>query len=316
VLRVVDGVSFGVAAGESLGLVGESGCGKTTILRAILGLLPRNATVSGRMLFAGEDLLDRRGGALRRRRGKAISMIFQEPMTALNPLMRAGQQIAEAMEINLGHSKQRANGEAVDLMRRVGISDAERRARAYPHELSGGMRQRVMIAMALSCHPQLILCDEPTTALDVTVQDQILSILATLQREERMSTVYVTHDLAVVADVCQRVAVMYAGQIIEIGSVDNVFREPRHPYTLGLLRSVPRFGSVQPTLQAIPGSPPDLLDPPSGCRFRPRCLWAEDDCREGAFPLQATGERRASACIHAERCVESVAREPVMHDDV
>ena len=315
VLRAVDGVSFSIAAGEALGLVGESGCGKTTTLRTILGLNPRHATVSGRVLFEGEDLLAKNGEAMRRRRGKAISMIFQEPMTALNPLMRAGQQIAEAIEINLGHGGREARREAVDLMRRVDIPDAERRYRAYPHELSGGMRQRVMIAMAISCHPRLVLCDEPTTALDVTVQEQILNILATMQREEGLSILYVTHDLAVVAELCERVAVMYAAQIVEIGTVDEVFRRPRHPYTLGLLRSIPRFERVQETLNAIPGAPPHLLAPPPGCRFHPRCPYVEDDCRQGDFPLLPIGDDHDSACIHSERCVEAIVGDPVMPGD-
>ena len=315
VLRAVDGVSFSINAGEALGLVGESGCGKTTTLRTILGLIPRHATVTGRVIFEGEDLLAKGGDAMRRRRGKAISMIFQEPMTALNPLMRAGQQIAEAVEINLGHGKREAHREAVELMRRVGIPDPERRFRAYPHELSGGMRQRVMIAMALSCHPRLVLCDEPTTALDVTVQEQILNILAAMQREEDLSILYVTHDLAVVAELCQRVAVMYAAQIVEIGTVDEVFRRPRHPYTLGLLRSIPRFERVQDTLNAIPGAPPGLLSPPPGCRFHPRCPYAEDDCRSGDFPLRPVGDAHSSACIHSERCVQAVKDDPVMPDD-
>jgi oligopeptide/dipeptide ABC transporter ATP-binding protein len=315
VARAVDGVSFEVAAGEALGLVGESGCGKTTTLRTILGLLPANATATGCVLFEGEDLLDPRSGAMQRHRGRTISMIFQEPMTALNPLMRAGQQIGEALEINLGYSRNKAWSGAVELMRRVGIADAERRARAYPHELSGGMRQRVMIAMALSCHPRLILCDEPTTALDVTVQDQILSILAQLQRGEDLSVVYVTHDLAVVAQLCQRVAVMYAGRIAEIGPVDEVFRVPRHPYTLGLLRSVPRFERVQQKLLSIPGVLPDLLRPPAGCRFHPRCPYADPDCLVGDFPLQAVAEGHATACVHSTRCLDSIADNPVMTDD-
>ncbi len=311
-LRPVDHVSFALETGEALGLVGESGCGKTTMLRTILNFVPKNATVSGRVLFEGDDLLDPRSDAARRRRGRMIGMIFQEPMTALNPLMRAGDQIAEAIEINLGHGGQASAKEAVELMRSVGIPDAARRARAYPHELSGGMRQRVMIAIALSCHPRLVCCDEPTTALDVTVQDQILSILAERQREEHLSLLYVTHDLAVVAQLCRRVAVMYAAQIVEVGSVDEVFRAPRHPYTLGLLRSVPRFERMQQKLRAIGGAPPNLLAPPSGCRFHPRCPYVQDDCRSGEFPLLSGNPGHATACIHSESCLQAVAENPVM----
>jgi oligopeptide/dipeptide ABC transporter ATP-binding protein len=314
VLRAVDGVSFSIAKGEALGLVGESGCGKTTTMRTILGLLPRNATCTGRVLFEGEDLLGKHQDAMKRRRGKSISMIFQEPMTALNPVMRAGNQIAEAMRINLGYSSSRAEAEAIELMRRVGIPDAERRFRAYPHELSGGMRQRVMIAMALSCNPRLVLCDEPTTALDVTVQGQILAILARMQRENDLSILYVTHDLAVVAELCDRVAVMYAARIVEIGTVDEVFQRPQHPYTLGLLRSIPRFESIQQTLNPIPGAPPHLLDPPPGCRFHPRCPYVQDDCRQGDFPLVPLSEGHSTACIHSEVCTAAVAADPVMPD--
>ena len=313
VLRAVDGVSFSIAPGEALGLVGESGCGKTTTMRSILGLLPRNAEAGGRVLFEGEDLLAKGGSAMRRQRGRAISMIFQEPMTALNPVMRAGRdQIAEAIEINLHHPRQQAQREALELMRRVGIPDAERRYRAYPHELSGGMRQRVMIAMALSCHPRLMLCDEPTTALDVTVHEQILNILATMQQEEEASILYVTHDLAVVAELCQRVAVMYAAQIVESGTVDEVFTRPRHPYTLGLLRSIPRFERVHQSLNAIPGAPPSLLDPPAGCRFHPRCPFVQEDCTQGVFPVLPVGEGHGSACIHSERCVAAIIEDPGM----
>jgi peptide/nickel transport system ATP-binding protein len=315
VLRAVDGVSFTIARGEALGLVGESGCGKTTTMRAILGLLPRTATCTGRILFEGEDLNGRDKTVMRRRRGKSISMIFQEPMTALNPVMRAGNQIAEAIRINTDVGGAEADREALDLMKRVGIPDAERRFRAYPHELSGGMRQRVMIAMALSCHPRLVLCDEPTTALDVTVQEQILNILSTMRREEDLSVLYVTHDLAVVSELCDRVAVMYAAQIVEVGTVDEVFRRPRHPYTLGLLRSIPRFERVQEMLNPIPGAPPHLMSPPSGCRFHPRCPYVQDDCKQGAFPLLPVGEGHVSACIHSEECVEAVRAMPVLADD-
>jgi oligopeptide/dipeptide ABC transporter ATP-binding protein len=197
-------------------------------------------------------------------------------------------------------------------MRMVGIPDPEERAEAYAHELSGGMRQRVMIAIALSMEPKLILCDEPTTALDVTIQDQILKLLASLRERLQVSVVFVSHDLAVIAQTCQRVAVMYGGQVVETGSVDTVFREPRHPYTLSLLRSVPDYDLVRERLASIPGAPPDLADPPAGCPFHPRCPFAQDDCRSGDFPLREAGPGRATACIHPEACAADVAREPVI----
>ena len=253
-VHAVDGASLSVAPGQAFGLVGESGCGKSMTLRAIMGLLPRpGQIVGGQVLFEGEDLVPASPGRLRQIRGGSIAMIFQEPMTALNPVMRVGDQIAEAPQVHLGLSRTAARERALDLMRRVGIPDPVRRARAYPHELSGGLRQRIMIAIALSCDPKLILCDEPTTALDVTIQDQILKLLFNLRREFGVSVVFVTHDLAVVAQTCERLAVMYAGQIVETGTVDEVFRAPRHPYTLGLLRSVPDFDSVQGRALLDPG---------------------------------------------------------------
>jgi oligopeptide/dipeptide ABC transporter ATP-binding protein len=214
--------------------------------------------------------------------------------------------------VRLGYGRRRAHERALELMRLVGIPDPRQRADAYAHELSGGMRQRVMIAIALSMEPKLILCDEPTTALDVTIQDQILKLLASLREQLGVSIVFVSHDLAVIAQTCQRVAVMYAGQVVETGSVDTVFRDPRHPYTLSLLRSVPDVDDVRESLSTIPGSPPDLANPPSGCRFHPRCPFAQDDCVEGAFPLRPIGAGRATACIHPDLAAEDVRREPVM----
>jgi oligopeptide/dipeptide ABC transporter ATP-binding protein len=314
-VRAVDGASFSVRPGESLGLVGESGCGKTMTLRAILGLLPRPARItSGEVLFDGKDLVTMPRSRLRDLRGKGIAMIFQEPMTALNPVMRVGTQIAEAPYAHLGYGRSKARVRALELMRLVGIPDPARRAEAYPHELSGGMRQRVMIAIALSCEPRLILCDEPTTALDVTIQDQILKLLLGLQEEFGMSLVFVTHDLAVVAQTCQSLAVMYAGEVIETGSVDEVFRQPRHPYTLGLLRSVPDFDLVRDSLESIPGAPPDLVSPPPGCRFAPRCGFAQDDCRTGDKPLYGIGDGRQTACIHPEEAARAVQAQPVIAD--
>jgi len=311
----VDDVSFRVERGRAVGLVGESGCGKTTTLRAILRLLPRGANiVSGRVLFSGEDLAAIPGDRLRRIRGGSIAFIFQEPMTALNPLMRVGEQIAETVRAHVGSSNDEARARAVDLLRGVGIADPDRRARAYAHELSGGMRQRVMIAMALSSRPKLLLCDEPTTALDVTIQDQILKLLMSLQLEEELSVLYVSHDLAVIAQLCDEVVVMYAGQVAETGSVHDVFANPRHPYSLGLLRSVPSFDRATNRLSTIPGMPPDLSDKPSGCPFHPRCPFAQADCTTGSFPVLPIGGGRGTACIHPDECAEDVRREPVVVD--
>jgi peptide/nickel transport system ATP-binding protein len=303
-VRAVDGVSLEVPRGEAVGLVGESGSGKSMTLRAILGLLPPEAQITGgQVLLDGVDLVPLGTPALNQIRGPKMSMIFQEPMTALNPVMRVGRQIAEGPRVHLGYSRAKAAGRALDLMRRVGIPDPERRFRSYPHEFSGGMRQRVMIAIALSCDPEVILCDEPTTALDVTIQDQILRLLVRLCRESGVSLLFVTHDLPVVAQVCQRLAVMYGGRIVERGGVHDVLLSPRHPYTLGLVRSAPDFEDVRESLVPIPGSPPSLISPPPGCRFHPRCSFAEPDCKVTEPPLLSLVGGRATACLHYERCV-------------
>ena len=310
VVRAVDGVSIEVPRGEAVGLVGESGSGKSMTLRAILGVLPGEAKItSGQVLLDGTDLVPLPTSALNRIRGPKLSMIFQEPMSALNPVMRVGWQIAEGPQVHLGFSRAKAAERAVELMRRVGIPDPERRFRSFPHEFSGGMRQRVMIAIALSCDPEVILCDEPTTALDVTIQDQILRLLARLCRESGVSLVFVTHDLPVVAQLCQHLAVMYGGQIVERGPVRDVFTRPQHPYTLGLLRSAPDVEEVRESLVPIPGSPPSLISPPSGCRFHPRCQFAEDDCQTTVPPLRLIAGDRATACLHYERCDEVLEAE-------
>ena len=312
-VRAVDGSSFTVGAGEAMGLVGESGSGKSMTLRAILGLLPHPAgIVGGEILYEGTDLVTMPAKKLQDLRGKEISMIFQEPMTALNPVMRVGEQIAEGPLAHLGMGKSASQQRALELMQQVGIPDPARRARAYPHELSGGMRQRVMIAIALSCEPKLILCDEPTTALDVTIQDQILKLLRSLREERGLSVVFVTHDLAVVAQTCQRLSVMYAGQVVETGTIEETFRRPRHPYTLGLLRSVPDLEDVRDVLRSIPGTPPDLVNPPDGCRFAPRCEFAQADCLVGDKPLREISPSRSTACIHDEAPARSVEEEPVI----
>ncbi len=312
-VHAVRGASFEVGPGEALGLVGESGSGKTMALRAIVGLLPRaGAVTGGTIALDGEDLGAATKPRLREIRGRSIAMVFQEPMTALNPVMRIGDQIAETPRLRLGRSRAQAADRALELMRLVGIPDPVRRARAYPFELSGGLRQRVMIAIALSGDPRVILCDEPTTALDVTIQDQILKLLTSLREQLGVALVFVSHDLAVIAQTCQRVAVMYGGQVVETGSVDTVFRAPRHPYTLSLLRSVPDYELVRERLVAIGGAPPDLADPPAGCPFHPRCPFAQEDCRSGEFALRELGGGRATACIHPEACESDLAREPVI----
>ena len=312
-LRAVDGVSFDVHPGEALGLVGESGSGKTVAMRALVGLLPRAARITGGTVeIDGVDVTSATEEQRRTLRGTTVSMIFQEPMTALNPVMRVGDQIAEQPMVRLGQSRNAASGRAIELMRLVGIPDAKRRADSYPHELSGGMRQRVMIAIALSGNPRLILCDEPTTALDVTIQDQILKLLGKLQDELGVALVFVSHDLAVIAQTCRRLAVMYAGQVVETGTVADVFREPRHPYTLGLLRSVPDFDTVRQKLTSIPGAPPDLASPPRGCRFHPRCQFVQQDCVEGAVPLLEPSSDRAVRCLYHDQVAAYVRREPVI----
>jgi oligopeptide/dipeptide ABC transporter ATP-binding protein len=312
-LRAVDGASFSVGPGEALGIVGESGSGKTMTLRAIVGLLPRRARiVGGSVLFEGQDLAALDEKRLRAIRGRSIAMVFQEPMTALNPVMKVADQIAEGPLVRGGLSGRAARARALELMRLVGIPDPVRRASAYPHELSGGLRQRVMLAIALSGNPKLLLCDEPTTALDVTIQDQILALISSLQEQLEVGVVFVSHDLAVIAQTCKHVAVMYAGEVVELGPVDTVFREPRHPYTLGLLRSVPDFDAVRDTLTSIPGTPPDLAAPPSGCRFHPRCAFVQSDCLEGEFPLRPVGGGRATACIHHGACADAARRAPVI----
>jgi oligopeptide/dipeptide ABC transporter ATP-binding protein len=312
-LRAVDGLSFDLRQGEALGLVGESGSGKTMALRALVGLLPRTARIAGGSIeFAGQELVGAGENRLRELRGTSISMIFQEPMTALNPVMTVGDQIAESPQQRLGLGRRASRERALELMRRVGIPDPVRRYEAYPHELSGGMRQRVMIAIALSAEPRLVLCDEPTTALDVTVQDQILRLLTRLQHDLDVGLVFVSHDLAVVAQTCTQIAVMYAGQLIEDGTVDAVFREPRHPYTLGLLRSVPDFDVVRETLSSIPGSPPDLASPPQGCRFHPRCAFMREDCVTAPIPLLSIGGGRTARCLYHEHVAAEARREPLV----
>ncbi|MBZ6076677.1 ABC transporter ATP-binding protein [Microvirga puerhi] len=312
-VAAVQDLNLTVAPGETVALVGESGSGKSVTSLSIMGLLPRKVgkVVAGRILFRGKsgeerDLATMDSEALRSIRGNDVAMVFQEPMTSLNPVYTVGEQIAEPIRIHLGRSHKDAAESAVGLLAAVGIPDPGRRARQYPHELSGGMRQRVMIAMALACDPVLLIADEPTTALDVTIQAQILDLLRKLQEERGMGILFVTHNLGVVAEIAHRVAVMYAGRVVETGAVTDVFRHPRHPYTMGLMRSVPKLGEATMLkrqgipLPTIAGSVPSLLALPDGCSFAPRCPYALDQCRAGVPALAETGGRHKSRCIRWE----------------
>ena len=312
-LHAVRGVSFTVSPGEALGLVGESGCGKSLTLRAVLDLLPHPAEiVGGQVLVDGVDVTALDRGARRKAISSAVSMVFQDPMTALNPMMRIVNQIAEAPQVCLGFSRPAARERALELMRQVGIPDPERRARAYPHELSGGLRQRVVIAIALSCAPKLLLCDEPTTALDVTIQAQVLELLRGLRRHSDLAMLLVTHDLAVVSETCDRLAVMYAGRIVEDGPIGQLVLDPQHPYTFSLLRSVPDPELVRQRLLTIAGSPPDLVEAVSGCPFAARCPFVEDDCTAGEPALMDLSTGRHSACRHV-RSTEAWSAEVEVH---
>jgi peptide/nickel transport system ATP-binding protein/oligopeptide transport system ATP-binding protein len=301
ILKAVDGVSFEIAAGETLGLVGESGCGKSVTAYSILKLLPSPPAryEGGEISFRGESLLELDDRALRRVRGNLISMIFQEPMSSLNPIMSIGAQIVEAIREHQKKSNREAREIAVDMLRRVGIGSPESRLREYPHQLSGGMKQRAMIAMALACRPSLLIADEPTTALDVTIQAQILELLNELQRDLSMSVLLITHDLGVVAETCDRVAVMYAGKIVESSPVAMLFDSPKHPYTHGLFRSLPTLIEKKKQLAVIPGAVPSPLDFPSGCRFRTRCSMAQEICKQEP-PLREIEPAHLSACHFAE----------------
>ena len=274
----VNGISFDIAAGETLGIVGESGCGKSVTALALLGLLPRAGRVkSGTARLEGRDLLQLTDRELRRLRGRQIAMIFQDPMTSLNPVLTIGRHIREALETHFDLDRKEAEAKAVEALDRVGIPSAKARLRDYPHQFSGGMRQRAMIAMALACEPKLLIADEPTTALDVTIQAQILGLLRELVAEENAALILITHDLGVVAGTCERVNVMYAGMFMETGSAEQLFGSPRHPYTLGLLQSVPRLDTGRRLrLHPIEGSPPNMLRAPTACPFQPRCTYEVD----------------------------------------
>jgi oligopeptide/dipeptide ABC transporter ATP-binding protein len=299
-VHAVNGVSFDVAPGETLGIVGESGCGKSVTSLAILGILPRAGRVSsGQALFEGRDLIGRSDAELRRIRGREIAMIFQDPMTSLNPVLTVGRQIREALETHMGMTRKEAQARAVELLVQVGIPEARRRTGDYPHQFSGGMRQRAMIAMALACEPKLLIADEPTTALDVTIQAQILDLLRGLVAERNTALIMITHDLGVVAGMCDRVNVMYGGMIMETGGAEDVFRSPRHPYTLGLLQSVPRLDTPRGRkLQPIEGAPRDMLRPPAACPFAPRCAYEVDQSRQEVPTLVEVAPGHRVACFN------------------
>ena len=299
VVRAVDGVSWDLEEGETLGLVGESGCGKSVSALSILRLIPRppGRIVEGEILFEGEDLLEVSDAEMRDIRGNRIAMVFQEPMTSLNPVLTIGNQLTEAITLHLGLDRPEARARAVELLELVGIPEAGARLDDYPHQFSGGMRQRVMIAMALSCNPKLLLADEPTTALDVTIQAQILELMAQLSRDLGTAVVIITHNLGVVSRYADRVNVMYAGQIVESGSTIDIFKNPRHPYTVGLMASVPRLDATEHIrLDAIEGQPPLLINPIPGCPFEPRCDWAVDQCRTEQPELDLKEERHWARC--------------------
>ncbi|QSQ25038.1 ABC transporter ATP-binding protein [Pyxidicoccus parkwayensis] len=303
-VRAVDGVSFSVPPGGTVGVVGESGCGKSLTAMSVLGLAPNPPVrvVGGEVLFQGRDLLKLPEAELRRVRGHHAAMVFQEPMTSLNPVFTVGEQIAEGVRLHLGASRSQARERAVEMLRQVGIPAPGERVDAYPHQLSGGMRQRVMIAMALACDPALLIADEPTTALDVTIQAQILDLLRRLQGERGMAVMLITHDLGVVAESCDTVVVMYAGRVVERAPVRELFSRPAHPYTAGLLRSIPSLqvakgeAASRRRLQAIPGMVPSLRKLPSGCAFRDRCDRALDVCASVVPPLEPKRDGQLAAC--------------------
>lgn len=299
VVHAVNGISYHVDEGETLGIVGESGCGKSVGVLSLLRLIPQppGKIVGGEARFDSKDLLKLSESEIRQVRGNRIAMIFQDPMTSLNPVLTIGFQIAEALQLHLGMTKQQARRRTVELLEMVGIPNAADRIDDYPHQFSGGMRQRVMIAMGLSCNPQLLIADEPTTALDVTIQAQILDLVKRLKQEIGMAIIWITHDLGVVAGLADRVAVMYAGFIIELAGVKELYGSPRHPYTLGLLRSIPRLDMPRKAkLTPIEGMPPDLLAPPEGCPFAPRCAWVMDKCWKENPPLEPVGRGHLLAC--------------------
>jgi len=299
VVKAVDDITFHLMPGETLGIVGESGCGKSITAMSIMRLIPNppGKIVSGEIKFEGEDILKMSDEEVRSIRGNKIAMIFQDPMTSLNPVLTINRQISEALELHLGMSRSQSRQRSIELLKMVGIPNAEERVDQYPHQFSGGMRQRVMIAMALSCNPRLLIADEPTTALDVTIQAQILDLMRNLQQEHNTSLMMITHDLGVVAGMTDRIQVMYAGHIVETAPTEELFANPRHPYTVGLLNSIPRLDAMSKAkLNPIRGLPPDLIDLPDMCPFLPRCDYAREKCEQKNPPLMDVSPTHRSAC--------------------
>lgn len=296
--RAVDGVDFSVDRGKTLGIVGESGCGKSQSVLSVMGLIPNppGKIVEGEIIFEGNDLTKASEAEMRHIRGNEISMIFQEPMTSLNPVFTVGDQITEAIILHQKLTKKEARDKAIEMLRLVGIPAAEKRIDEFPHQMSGGMRQRVMIAMALSCNPKLLIADEPTTALDVTIQAQILDIMKKLQSEIGMAITLITHDLGVIAEVVEKVVVMYAGKVVEEAQVGDLFARPSHPYTEGLLGSIPKIDGKAERLKVIPGVVPNAMNMPAGCRFHPRCEYVMDVCKEKEPPVKTIGEGHFVRC--------------------
>ncbi len=300
VVPAVDGVSFGIKPGETVGVVGESGCGKSVTALSIMRLIPHppGKIEAGQILFEGRDLLAMSDEEIRSIRGNKISMIFQEPMTSLNPVYTIGDQIGEVLEYHRGYTKEQALERTISLLTAVGIPEPEKRVKQYPHELSGGMRQRAMIAMALACDPQLLIADEPTTALDVTIQAQILEVMKDVRDKFGTAIMLITHDLGVVAEMAERVVVMYLGRVVEEAPVREIFRNPRHPYTNALLRSIPRLGHKVRRLHVIPGVVPNPMFMPKGCKFHPRCTFATDKCRAGEPDIRETVPGHKVRCFY------------------
>ncbi|HKU57890.1 MAG TPA: ABC transporter ATP-binding protein [Gaiellaceae bacterium] len=307
IVHAVDGVSYDLFPGETLGIVGESGSGKSVSTLALLGLIPQppGRIVSGTAEFKGRDLLKLKKKELRRVRGNEVAMVFQDPMTSLNPVLTVGNQLGESIKTHYPDEKGDViKQRVIDLLKLVGVPNAETRYAQYPHEFSGGMRQRAMIAMSITNSPALLIADEPTTALDVTIQAQVLEVLKRVQAETHAATILITHDLGIVAEMCDRVLVMYAGHIVESGDVETIFRSPRHPYTIGLMDSLPKLTEDEEWLRPITGSPPSLIDLPPGCPFHPRCFLAREKCRESNPPLEPVGgSAHLSACHFSDELI-------------